>query len=76
LLWSFWRWGLANCLHRLALILPISASQLARIIGVSHQTLARKDFLFVIPKAQFTKGKHGNFISSECKIFVIWKTFL
>jgi hypothetical protein len=37
----FWRWGLENYLPRLAnnlpVILQISASQVARIVGVSHQ---------------------------------------
>jgi hypothetical protein len=45
LLWLFWRWGLVNYLPGLTLnldpILPISASQVARIIGVSHQHPAK-----------------------------------
>jgi hypothetical protein len=36
LLWSFWRWDLPNYLSVLVskVILPISASQIARIIGM------------------------------------------
>jgi hypothetical protein len=42
----FWVWGLANCLPGLAwtAILLISASQVARIIGVSHQHPAPLSF--------------------------------
>jgi hypothetical protein len=38
LLWLFWRWGLTKYLPGLALnmSLPISASQVARIMGGSH----------------------------------------
>jgi hypothetical protein len=40
LLWSFWRWALANYLPGLALNCnpPTSASQVASITGVSHDT--------------------------------------
>jgi hypothetical protein len=46
LLWLFWRGGLVNCFPGLALNhdLPISASQVARIIGVSHWHLAPVSF--------------------------------
>jgi hypothetical protein len=42
LLWLVWRWDLTNYLPGLpqTAILPISASQVARIIGISHQHLA------------------------------------
>jgi hypothetical protein len=45
-LWLFWRWGLWNYLPRLALNLgpPDSASQVARITGLNHQSLT--DFIF------------------------------
>jgi hypothetical protein len=38
LLWLFWRWGLANYLPGMVLNieLPIPASLVARITGVSH----------------------------------------
>jgi hypothetical protein len=36
----FWRCGFMNCLPKLNLNLPISASQVARIIGVSHLCVA------------------------------------
>jgi hypothetical protein len=43
----FWRWGLVNYLPGLALHLdpPISASQVARITGVSHQCPGEKSLL-------------------------------
>jgi hypothetical protein len=38
-LWLFWRWALANCFPGWpqTMILWMSASQVARIIGISHQ---------------------------------------
>jgi hypothetical protein len=52
LFWLFWRWGLMNYLPRLAsnldsLILPISASWVARITGASHW-LAMSILLFML----------------------------
>jgi hypothetical protein len=53
LLWLFWGWGLVNYLSGLALNLdPISASQVTRIIGVSHQHLAHAEF-YVVNKTDF-----------------------
>jgi hypothetical protein len=45
LLWLFWIWGLAVCLGwPQTMILPILASQVARITGVSHWRLAKVNF--------------------------------
>jgi hypothetical protein len=43
----FWRWGLENYLPRLAFILPISASHIARITGDSHCCLAKQGLLII-----------------------------
>jgi hypothetical protein len=47
LLWLFWRWGLANYLQGWpwTAILHISASQVARITGVSHQCLVTQEIV-------------------------------
>jgi hypothetical protein len=51
LFWLFWRWNILNYFICLGwpqnVILSLSASQVARITGVSHQCLAPPEFLIL-----------------------------
>jgi hypothetical protein len=60
-LWLFWRQGLANYLPGLALnvILLISASQVMRITGMSHQHLA-SSHLFSLLFFTVFHGRHNH----------------
>jgi hypothetical protein len=73
LLWLYWRWGLKNYLPRLALteILLISASQVGRITGVSHQCWLKFSYVYYFQAPDCRDSKFS--ILAEFKILCFKK---
>jgi hypothetical protein len=70
LLWLFWRWYLSNYLPKLVstLILPILASQVARIIGVSRQHPAETLLLQRCNSFRTLSGQCYEMVNSEWRL--------
>jgi hypothetical protein len=76
LLWLFWKWSLKDYLPGLAsnLILPISTSQVARIIGMSHQHLAWNGLFLKMIIPQFFNISSGKQLETHHRSHVVAHT--